>query len=399
MSESQQPQPRSRLLDLLVSPAQKVMRAPDALPGLADEREPFPFLAIVGQREMKLALLLSVINPLVGGVLLLGPRGTAKTTAVRALIDLLPHVERSLCPSGAGCTESMVQEGGMAAICPECARKVGYGEPLSRPEQVRIVELPLNARYEDVVGGVDERAALERQRVRLERGILAAADENILYIDEVNLLSDAILDAILDAAAQGYFTVRRGPLKLSYWARFRLIGSMNPEEGALRPQIMDRFGLRVVLHGLQDPDERYLAYERAVQHRRDPAALAAAFAGATLEAATEVEAACARLPQVSVSPEAQQMGLSLVQAMGIASNRADITLLEAARAYAAMDDRTEATPADIAEVAPLALRLRENPGLATFMEQVAAEEERLARHLAHLHESPKTTPAAEEKSE
>ncbi|MCA9968969.1 MAG: hypothetical protein KC425_02080, partial [Anaerolineales bacterium] len=218
----------SRLLDILRNaPAHRIAAMPDMDHGLADE-EPFPFLAIVGQAEMKLALLMSLINPQVGGVLLVGPRGTAKTTAVRALTDLLPNVRRSLCVHG--CTEELLEAQGMDGLCEECAKKVGYGQPLTVEDKVRLLELPLNARLEDVVGGINERIALEQQRVRLERGILGHADGNILYIDEVNLLDDVITDAILDAAAQGHYTVRRGPLKLTYRARFVLIGSMNPEE-------------------------------------------------------------------------------------------------------------------------------------------------------------------------
>ncbi|MBK8932445.1 MAG: hypothetical protein IPM76_09050 [Chloroflexi bacterium] len=145
--------PRSRLLDLLLqSPAHRIANLPDEDYGLADV-EPFPFLAIVGQAEMKLALILAVINPRVGGVLLIGPRGTAKTTAVRALTDLLPHVRRSLCVNG--CTEAMLDESGMDAICDDCRQKVGYGAPLTVEDQVRILDLPLNTRLEDVVGGIN----------------------------------------------------------------------------------------------------------------------------------------------------------------------------------------------------------------------------------------------------
>jgi magnesium chelatase subunit I len=210
--------------------------------GLA-EILPFPFLALVGQTEMKLSLILALINPVIGGVLLIGPRGTGKTTAVRSLIDLLPQVPRSLCHYG--CLPEDIETGGIDAVCPDCAQKFAQGEPISKLDRVRLVELPLNARIEDVVGGLDERAAVH-ERMRIRRGILSQADRNILYIDEVNLLSDEIIDAILDAAAQGSYTVRRGAVTATYRSRFTLIGSMNPEEGRLRPQIMDRFGLRLL---------------------------------------------------------------------------------------------------------------------------------------------------------
>ena len=354
----------SQLLDLLKSaPAGRITALPDVDQGLA-EMEPFPFLAIVGQQEMKLALMLALINPHIGGVLLIGPRGTAKTTAVRSLTDLLPNVRRSLCVYG--CTEEMVEMEGMTAVCEVCAQKYGYGEPLSVEDKVRLLELPLNARLEDVVGGINERVALEQQRVRLERGILGHADNNILYIDEVNLLDDAITDAILDAAAQGHYTVRRGPLKLTYRARFVLIGSMNPEEGQLRPQLMDRFGLRAVVRGLDDPLLRYQAYDNVMTYWRNPEAFAGAFAGDTIALADEIEAARRRLPGVTVGEAARALGLALIHKMQIDSNRAEITLFEAARAHAAADARDVVEPGDVQAVALLALRQRGSEFLQQF---------------------------------
>lgn len=189
---------------------------------------PFPFLALVGQSEMKLALLLAMINPAIGGALLIGPRGTGKTTAVRSLVDLLPEVPRSLCYYG--CLPEDVEIGGMDAICPECAKKFAADEPLAALDRARLVELPLNSRLEDVIGGADERAVIH-ERYALRRGILAQADRNLLYVDEVNLLNDEVIDAILDAASQGHYVVRRGPVSATFRSRFALIGSMNSEEG------------------------------------------------------------------------------------------------------------------------------------------------------------------------
>lgn len=372
--------PRSRLLEILLqSPAHRITAMPEEDHGLA-ELEPFPFLAIVGQQEMKLALILSIINPRVGGVLLIGPRGTAKTTAVRALADLLPQVERSLCVYG--CTDEMLAEGGMDAICEDCAKKVGYGDALSVVDRVRIMDLPLNARLEDVVGGINERVALEQQRVRLERGILGHADGHILYIDEVNLLDDEITDAILDAAAQGHYTVRRGPLKLRYRARFLLIGSMNPEEGRLRPQLMDRFGLRAIVRGLEDKDERYQAYETAMAYKRDPDALAAAYAEGTLALAEEIQAAITLLPQIEIGETARELGLHLVESIAIDSTRAEITLFEAARAHAAADARMLVEPDDIEAVAMLALRQRQSPSLKQFFAEQAVEDAQMQTQFA-----------------
>ena len=249
--------------------AKRILDAESPEPRGITEPTPFPFAALVAQREMKVALLLALINPGVSGVLLVGPRGTGKTTAVRGLVDLLPMVERSACAYG--CLPEDVETGGMDAVCPDCAKKYGEGQPLTYPDPVRLVELPLHSGLGDVVGGLDERAAAN-SRMALQRGILSHADRNLLYIDEVNLLPDTIVDAILDAAAQGVFTVRRGGLAATYHARFVLIGSLNPEEGRLRPQILDRFGLRLTVRGLIDPMERLEAYRRVRAYQISPQA-------------------------------------------------------------------------------------------------------------------------------
>ena len=368
-------EPRSKLLDLLLeSPAHKVTEMPTEDIGL-DISEPFPFLAIVGQEEMKLALILSLINPRVGGVLLIGPRGTAKTTAVRSLPDLLPDVHRSTCRFG--CTEEILEEEGMDGICEDCQEKVGYGEPLTVPDRVRLMELPLNARLDDVVGGINERIALEQQRIRLERGLLGQADGHLLYIDEVNLLDDTITDAILDAAAQGHYVVRRGPMRLRYRSRFLLIGSMNPEEGRLRPQLMDRFGLRATVRGLLESTDRYKAYERVRQHQQNGEHFANMYLEQTVALAEEIQEARQRLPKVEVSDEARDLGLSLVQHLQIDSNRAEITLFEAARAHAAADERELVTVEDVQAVALLALRQRRSEALAQYFEEQNVEDEKV----------------------
>lgn len=340
---------------------------------------PFPFLAIVGQKEMKLALLLSLVNPAVGGVLLIGPRGTAKTTAVRSLLDLLPQVERSLCFYG--CLPEDIESGGIDAVCPDCARKFAEGKPLTAPDRVRLVELPLNAKLEDVVGGVDERAAIH-ERLRIRRGILAQADRNLLYIDEVNLLNDEIVDAILDAAAQGSYTVRRGPVSASYRSRFVLIGSMNPEEGRLRPQIMDRFGLRVIVRGLEDQAERLEAYRRVRAYLTNPRQMIRQYAAEGLIVQQEIQAARARLPVTSIPDELAKQAIGLVRSLGIDSLRAEITWFEAARAYAAADARTEVAPEDLKAVAAMALRLRRSEFMQTYFANQQNEEEELHRLLA-----------------
>ena len=342
---------------------------------------PFPFLGLVGQQEMRLALLLTLINSAVGGVLLIGPRGTGKTTAVRSLLDLLPEVERSRCFYG--CMPEDVEQGGIDAVCPDCARKYAMGEPLTRQEPARLVELPLNARLEDVVGGIDERAAIH-ERMRLRRGILAHADRNVLYVDEVNLLDDDIVDAILDAAAQGMYTVRRGPVAATYRSRFSLIGSMNPEEGRLRPQIMDRFGLRVVVQGLKDTDGRLEAYRRVRSYLTNPRAFIAMYAEETMMAKQELQAARTLLPQVVLPDEVARQGLALIDGLKIDSLRAEITLFEAARAYAAADAREEVRPEDLRVVAPMALRLRRSEFMNAYFANQQGEEDEIRNLLTRF---------------
>jgi magnesium chelatase subunit I len=351
--------------------AQRFLRVTSPEPRSLAEPNPFPFLALVAQREMKLALLLALTNPGISGVLLVGPRGTGKTTAVRSLSDLLPLVSRSACPYG--CLPEDIETGGLDAVCPDCAKKYGQGEPLTFPDPVRLVELPLHARLEDVVGGLDERST-QANRMALRRGILSHADQNLLYIDEVNLLPDPISDAILDAAAQGVYTIRQGALAATYRSRFGLIGSLNPEEGRLRPQILDRFGLRVVVRGLADPAERLEAYHRVRAYAASPQAFIAAYADQTLAARAEIQAARQRLPEIRLSAAAEQAGLELVRRMGVDSLRAEITLFEAARALAAADDRLTAEPADVREVAPLALRLRRSQFMHDYFAAQAHEE-------------------------
>jgi len=346
--------------------------------GLA-EHLPFPFMAIVAQQEMKLALLLALINPNIGGVLLVGPRGTAKTTAVRSLSALLPEVSRSLCPYG--CLPEDIISGGMDAVCADCARRYGEGDPLTYMDRVRLIELPLNARLEDVVGGIDERAAVQK-RLRLNRGILARADKNILFVDEVNLLDDDLVNAVLDASAQGIYTLHRGTLSATYRARFVLIGSMNPEEGRLRPQILDRFGLRVVVRGLDDPEERLEAYRRSIAHRSNPRQVIADYDNVLMQVREELQSARVTLPNVELTKDAQEFGLNLIDDLGIHSLRAEITLFEAARTHAVADGREKAEPDDVEKVAEMALRLRRSDFIDDYLSAQIDEEKEISRLLS-----------------
>ena len=372
----------SSLLSILSdSGAKRILsvKAPDL--GLSDA-PPYPFMAIVGQLEMRIALLLAVVNPAVGGVLLIGPRGTGKTTAVRSLAELLPDVEVSDCEEDA-LPEDM-QKPNAATLYPDCHEKFHGGGSISHYEQVKLVELPLNARLEDVVGGINERIAVQQQKVRLERGILSRADNNLLYIDEVNLLRDEIIDAILDAAAQGHYTVRRGAMAGTYRSRFVLIGSMNPEEGRLRPQILDRFGLRISVRGLMTPAERFEIYQRVRQYRQNPLMFSHEWEIVTADTRNEILLAREILKETTISEEAIQLGLQLVQELDIDSHRAEYTLFEAARAHAAIDGRTSVLINDIRAVAYMALRQRRSEFMVNFVESQKQEDDQIEQHITGL---------------
>jgi magnesium chelatase subunit I len=341
--------------------------------GLA-ESLPFPFIALVGEWEMKLSLLLAVINPAIGGVLLMGPRGTGKTTAVRSLSPLLPDVPRSLCAYG--CMPEDIESGGVESVCPDCARKFGENEALIFTDQARLIELPLHSELPDVIGGIDERAAAHR-RMMVKPGILSHADRNLLYVDEVNLLRGEVADAILDAAAQGVYTVRRGPIAATYRARFVLVGSMNPEEGMLRPQIADRFGLRALVRGLHTSAERWEAYQRARAFDLNPRGMIEYYREEMETMREEVLAARRRLSGVELAPETVRRGLEAVQRLGITSLRATSVLFEGARAYSAADGRDRAESADLTAVAVMALRMRRS----SFMDKYGDSQDQEDRQI------------------
>jgi magnesium chelatase subunit I len=249
--------------------------------------------------------------------------------------------------------------------------------PPTRWDSVKIVELPLNARLEEVVGGINERVAVQQNRVKLEPGILSRAHNNILYIDEVNLLDDVIVDAILDAAAQGIYTVRRGAMSGTFAARFILIGSMNPEEGRLRPQIMDRFGLRVAVRGLDALDARLEVYRRVKEYRENPREFVAQWADLTRDTQELVSAARILLKETTISDEALAIGLELVHQLDIDSHRAEFAMFEAARAHAAADGRNVAEVSDVRIVAHLALRQRRSQFMVDFFHRQREEDEQI----------------------
>jgi magnesium chelatase subunit I len=312
---------------------------------------PFPFAAIVAQDEPKLALTLAAINPRVGGVLLTGPKGTGKTTLVRAAGVLLPVLERATCPYGCDPRGT--------SLCAQCAERAARGERIAtRKSRGEIVELPANAQLDDVVGAVDLRAALERSSVAFRPGLLAAANRNVLYVDEINLLADVVVDALLDAAAQGVVHVKRGQHAIDYPSRFTLVGTMNPEEGELRPQITDRIGLRVFIAAENDRTQRLEIYRRNARFARDPHGFAAHYSKATAAYRGRLARAIKALPDVGVSADAERVAIEAVTRLGIDSHRTEIVTLEAAAALAAWENRREATAHDVERVFPLAARLR-----------------------------------------
>ena len=381
---------KSQLLEILYSkgPAAAVIKAAarQGDRGQASNLR-YPFLAIVSQAEMKTALLLTLINRAIGGVLLVGARGTAKTTAVRGLLDLMPMVERSTCEYG--CEPDDIYIYGLSGICKECAQKIGMGESITVSEAMRLVELPLNARLEDVVGGINERVAMEQTRIQLERGILAQADQNLLYIDEVNLLDKMIIDAILDAAAQGQYTVRRGATAATYHSRLILVGSMNPEEGLLRPQIQDRFGLRVLVRGVDNLEERREIYHRAVAYKNKPFKFVSDWTAETEAARLEIIEARKRLAKVTFGKGVETEGLRWIDALKIDSHRAEVTLFEAGRALAAADGRLEVTVEDLQIVAPMALRQRQTETALEYFKVQEKEDKKIRAVLEDSKTAPK----------
>src|ERR1700719_4420720 len=241
---------------------------------MAIDRYSYPFTAIVGQEKMKLALVLNAINPSIGGVLIRGEKGTGKSTAVRALARLLPD-QTVVEGCHFGCHPEDPED-----WCWECRARAEAGPLPTATRRMRVVELPINASEDRVVGTIDLEAALKEGSRRCEPGVLAEANRNILYVDEVNLLDDHIVDVLLDAAAMGINVVEREGVSFAHPSRFILVGTMNPEEGELRPQLLDRFGLCVDVEGIRDPDQRVLIAERDAWFKRGDHEFANEFAAA-----------------------------------------------------------------------------------------------------------------------
>ncbi|HEX8560907.1 MAG TPA: magnesium chelatase ATPase subunit I [Pyrinomonadaceae bacterium] len=338
------------------------------------KRPAFPFTAIVGQEEMKLALLLNVVAPSVGGVLVTGHRGTGKTTAVRALAELLPPLE-----AARGCAYNC-DPTDAGALCDGCAARLASGESLKgerRPAPV--VELPLGATEDRVCGTIDFGRALREGVRSFEPGLLARANRGFLYVDEVNLLEDHLVDLLLDVAATGRNRVEREGVSAEHPARFRLVGSANPEEGELRPQLLDRFGLCVEVETERDLESRVLIVERREEFERDPAAFNSAHAGEQARLRRRVVRAASKAAGVKVPRELLRRIAEMCLRLGVDGHRGEITVVRAARALAALEGRGEASDSDVRRVAAMALRhrLRRDPlaqgGGGARVESVAEE--------------------------
>ncbi|MFZ4109787.1 MAG: magnesium chelatase ATPase subunit I [Polymorphobacter sp.] len=310
---------------------------------------PFPFSAIVGQAEMKQALLMAAVEPRLGGVMVFGDRGTGKSTAVRALAALLPPMKIVAgCRYGCAPTDT--------TPCPDdCRARAGKQ---TAEVSVPFVDLPLGATEDRVVGALDLERALATGEKRFEPGLLAKANRGFLYIDEINLLEDHLVDLLLDVAVSGQNLVEREGLSIRHAARFILVGSGNPEEGELRPQLLDRFGLSVDVRTPTDLADRIEIVKRCDRFDRDPKGFAETYAEAEAATLHSIAKARKKLPDVTVSDEMLELGSRLCQAVGADGLRGELTLLRAARATAALAGKKHVVPHHVGAVAPLALRHR-----------------------------------------
>jgi len=318
----------------------------------------FPFTAIVGQERMKRALILNAIHPQIGGVLIRGERGTAKSTAARALAALLPEIE-VVADCSFGCDPDQP-----ATWCTECRERNSAKAGLPRTRRrTRFVDLPVSATEDRVVGTLDIERAIQKGERRFEPGVLAAANRGVLYVDEVNLLDDHVVDLLLDAAAMGVNVVERESISFSHPARFILIGTMNPEEGDLRPQLLDRFALCVDIQGIGNPAARMAIMEHNLAYETDPEGVCAEWSPKEQELSEEIVRARHLLPEVRYSQSDLATIATMMSELGVDGHRADLVVLKAARAHAAFEGRTRLSDRDILLAAELALphRLKRHP--------------------------------------
>jgi len=318
----------------------------------------YPFEAIVGQDEMKLALILNVINPSLSGVLIRGEKGTGKSTVVRSLARILPEIKVvEGCPF-------MCDPDDLSQLCPYCQERFKQEEKLpytTRP--IQVVELPVSATEDRVVGTLDIETALKSGEKKFEPGLLAKAHRGFLYVDEVNLLDDHVVDVLLDAAAMGINTVQREGISFIHAARFVLVGTMNPEEGELRPQLLDRFGLCVNVHGLKELDDRVLIMKRRAEFEEDPESFYKKWAQKDKELSQKIIEARDRLKDIDVNEEILFKIAQICIEANVDGHRADIVMLKAAKTLAAFKGKKEVDIDDINEVTPMVLshRMRRQP--------------------------------------
>nr|AUJ22906.1 Mg-protoporyphyrin IX chelatase [Coccomyxa sp. SUA001] len=324
-----------------------------------DQARPvFPFTAIVGQEEMKLALILNVIDPKIGGVMIMGDRGTGKSTTVRALVDLLPEIEvvaDDPFNSDPADPELMSQE---------TRERAERGDPLTTTtRKIAMVDLPLGATEDRVCGTIDIEKALTEGVKAFEPGLLAKANRGILYVDEVNLLDDHLVDVLLDSAASGWNTVEREGISISHPARFILVGSGNPEEGELRPQLLDRFGMHAQIGTVKDAELRVKIVEQRASFDESPVGFRNHYQGSQQELTDRIVAARKLLEKVSIDYDSRVKISQICSELDVDGLRGDIVTNRASQALAAFEGRTEVTPQDIFRIIPLCLRhrLRKDP--------------------------------------
>jgi Mg-chelatase subunit ChlI len=324
----------------------------------------YPFTAIVGQERMKRALVLNAVDPRIGGVLIRGERGTAKSTAARALAALLPRVA-VVSDCRFGCDPDRP-----TTWCTDCKERVSKGESL--PVELRttaFVNLPVSATEDRVVGTLDIEKAIQKGERHFEPGVLAAANRGLLYIDEVNLLDDHVVDLLLDSAAMGMNIIEREGISFSHPARFILVGTMNPEEGDLRPQLLDRFGLAVEVAGQPEPAVRAEIVRRRIAYEANPTEFYTRFVESEELLRQRIVAAQALLPQVGLSEGLLELITHICAGSGVDGLRADITIYKTAITLAAWEGRRQVIVEDVRQSAELALLHRrrrqpfEEPGL------------------------------------
>ena len=308
----------------------------------------FPFTAIVGQDSMKESLILNAVNPKIGGVLVFGEKGTAKSTAVRALTRLLPEIDVIKgCPFH--CNPDNPEE-----MCDKCYQKYLKGETFERETlRMPVVDLPVSATEDRVVGSLDIEAAIQSGEKKFEPGVLAMANRGILYVDEINLLDDHIVDLLLDSAAMGINTVEREGVSVSHPARFILVGTMNREEGELRPQLLDRFGLSVEIKGITDPMKRVQIVRLRGEYEDDPKAFVERYYEEEHKLCHLIEDAIHLLPKVQISDEILLLNAKLSIAMEVDGHRSDLTLMKTERTMAAVRGKTEVTKEEVRDSAKM----------------------------------------------